>query len=785
MEFLNPLFLIGLLSAAVPLIIHLSRSRRTKKIRFSTTRFLTDQFLRSYRMSRLKELLLLASRMALCALFAMALAQPFLRPKGQLLWGDRNRSIVFVIDNSASMGYRDNGVTLLEQAQDAAHQLANGMNEGDRASIVLAGRRAAGPEILFHELTPETGDIRQAIDSIVVSGLGTDLSQAVVSAERLVTSGSAESSRELYVFSDLQETGWEMLDEAEDVAGAADTNLFFVNVRPESPRNLAVTAVQFAASRPMVGLPFTIRPHVRNQNEDVVDCDVELFVDGKKVGERQIESLQSGRWSVPTFHHTFDSGGWHSGYVQVQDDTLDADNRRYFAFEVLDSINVLALNGAPSAVGRLDELFFLQAALAAGSTRTNPINVDVVRSDGFLNNDLGNYPLVIMANVESLPSPAVEKLESFVDQGGSLLVFLGDKTNPSFYNQTFTGSNRLHGGLLPGKLAGVQGNPSAETYAAHIGETDGTHVVLAAFDEGEAGNLASVGLKALWDFDPGDSTVLMRTNAGSPLLCERGYGQGHVMLFGSTCDRDWTNFPVRPAFLPWIYRLVGYLCQEPMARRGSFRTGDTVSAPVSATEGLSQWLIKKPDGTIGHFGTSNDPTAPLAFGDTSQTGVYTMYSAGKTDESQLFVANLEAYESDLTYLDDVLADRDAQAGGESPQQFAARDANIERGLNDVLLPGRPLVSFVNKPANVVEASLTARQGVRLWDLLLWMALLVALFEPWFANRISLRHYLKRPDPLRVGTVTSSRWRADNAVDTSKQPAAERPSESNEPAQPVG
>ncbi|MCH7686709.1 MAG: BatA domain-containing protein [Planctomycetes bacterium] len=72
MSFLNPIFLVGLLSAAIPLIIHLSRSRRTKKIRFSTTRFLTDQFLQSYRMSRLKELLLLAARMALCALFAMA-----------------------------------------------------------------------------------------------------------------------------------------------------------------------------------------------------------------------------------------------------------------------------------------------------------------------------------------------------------------------------------------------------------------------------------------------------------------------------------------------------------------------------------------------------------------------------------------------------------------------------------------------------------------------------------------------------------------------------------------
>ena len=70
--FLSPLYLVGLASALIPLLIHLSRSRRTKKMRFSTTRFFTDQFLRSYHMSKLKELVLLACRMALCALLAMA-----------------------------------------------------------------------------------------------------------------------------------------------------------------------------------------------------------------------------------------------------------------------------------------------------------------------------------------------------------------------------------------------------------------------------------------------------------------------------------------------------------------------------------------------------------------------------------------------------------------------------------------------------------------------------------------------------------------------------------------
>ena len=66
--------LAGLAAAMIPVVIHLSRSRRTKKMRFSTTRFFTDQFLRSYRMSRIREVLLLLCRMALFALLGFAVA---------------------------------------------------------------------------------------------------------------------------------------------------------------------------------------------------------------------------------------------------------------------------------------------------------------------------------------------------------------------------------------------------------------------------------------------------------------------------------------------------------------------------------------------------------------------------------------------------------------------------------------------------------------------------------------------------------------------------------------
>src|SRR5205085_2664771 len=131
-EFLNPVYLFGLAAAAIPLIIHLSRSRRTKKMRFSTTRFFTDQFLRSYRMSRLKELLLLACRMLLFFLFAFALAQPLLRPKNVRAAGlEGDRTVVLVLDNSASMGYVEDGKPLLERAREAARDIVGGLRDGD------------------------------------------------------------------------------------------------------------------------------------------------------------------------------------------------------------------------------------------------------------------------------------------------------------------------------------------------------------------------------------------------------------------------------------------------------------------------------------------------------------------------------------------------------------------------------------------------------------------------------------------------------------------------------
>jgi hypothetical protein len=264
-----------------------------------------------------------------------------------------------------------------------------------------------------------------------------------------------------------------------------------------------------------------------------------------------------------------------------------------------------------------------------------------------------------------------------------------------------------------------------------------------------------VTFKAFWRLEADPASVLVQAKvagpgqkgARHPLLCQKSYGKGRVLLFASTCDRDWTNFPVRPAYLPFVHRLVGYLCQGPVAHQRLYATGDAVPISTSAVEGLPRVQVKKPDGTIGYPTTTDDPETPLLFTDTVQPGIYHLTGTDKQADAGLIAVNLDNYESDLRYLDDVLAD-----WPQTPDE-GSREAKIEAGFKK-LLGDQPLVTYVNDPGRVAEVALTARRGLKLWDVVLWIVLAIALVEPWLANRISLRHYA-RPKEI-AGAVPAGR-----------------------------
>jgi len=44
-------------------------------------------------------------------------------------------------------------------------------------------------------------------------------------------------------------------------------------------------------------------------------------------------------------------------------------------------------------------------------------------------------------------------------------------------------------------------------------------------------------------------------------MIEKKYGMGKVLLFTSSLDSNWSDFPLRPNYLPLLHQAVYYLAQ--------------------------------------------------------------------------------------------------------------------------------------------------------------------------------------------------------------------------------
>ena len=100
MSFLSPLFLLGGLAVAVPIVLHLLKREPDARVRFSAVRLLRNAPVEHASRRHLRELLLLALRVAGLILLAFAFARPFF---ASATAARSSELTVIALDTSASM----------------------------------------------------------------------------------------------------------------------------------------------------------------------------------------------------------------------------------------------------------------------------------------------------------------------------------------------------------------------------------------------------------------------------------------------------------------------------------------------------------------------------------------------------------------------------------------------------------------------------------------------------------------------------------------------------------
>src|SRR5579871_5005992 len=514
-SFLSPLFLVGALAAAVPIVLHLLKRDPDVRVKFAAVKLLKQAPVEHTERHHLRELLLLALRIAALVLLALAFARPFI-PNGAA--AASAGVTVVVLDTSYSLSTPGR----FERAQQLAATAIDRAPAGDRVGVVTFADEAT---IVARPSADRV--LARAAVAEATPGYGATRYRAALSTASQALGGRAGR---IVLVTDLQESGWDAGDRASVPEGAtieiADVGAM--------PANLALVDVRTAGDR--------LVATVRNSAASARDARVHLAVDGRPAGDATaaLGPNQSGEVS-------FAAPRGRAVAVTVDDpDGIQADDTRYAIVEAAGAAQVAVVTGSGDLAR---DAFYLQHALAAGGARGyRPVAISGAKLASLPADGLNEYAAVVLVSTRGLERRGRELLASYVSGGGGLILAVGPEIDGDVISDVLghDATLRVSTATLPA------------TTARAIAPADVRHPIFQAF----ASNAAALGLvtfRQVARIDGSGCQTIARFTSGEPAMLDCAAGDGRALVFASDVDNRWNDFPVHTSFVPFVQESVRYV----------------------------------------------------------------------------------------------------------------------------------------------------------------------------------------------------------------------------------
>lgn len=611
MSFLNPLFLIGLAAVALPVIVHLVRRTRARRVEFASLMFVRQVPQRTIRRKQLHNLLLLVLRSLAFLLLVLAFARPYFRGSAASAVAG-NRATVILLDTSFSTRYKDR----FNQIKSRAKTIANEASSNEKLALVTFNQASE----VQSRFTNDRAKLQALIDGAQPGLAATNYAQALQSAEELMNEAGVQERR-VVLISDFQASGWNAADTTFKLN--KEIKLVTIDVSDGSTANLAVTEV---SAQPVIyQQKYADQLAARVQNfgdEEKGGVRVEFLLNDHTVEKREIK-VPPRETALVEFSDFNLSEGANRGLITVSGDDFTADNNFYFTLRREPQGQALVIENA----GRGESLF-LKNALTTGENLPFAVTI---KSAGSVNPaDLASYKVVILNDAEGLSAALANALQQFVERGGGVVIAAGRHTEASALNDTLKA-------IAPATLGDAV---QLKSEYATLSEIKTDHPVFDVFRE--SGRLAAARVFGYRRATPIEkSSVLARFEDGSPALVEASFGNGKVLLFTSTLDSSWNDLPLTPIYLPLVRQMVRYLGERDA--RAWHVVGQTFTAHPAKDGSLP--AVDAPSG--GRLTERNQTAAGELIVKAREPGFYKLrYSQA----AEFAAVDLDGKESDFTKL---------------------------------------------------------------------------------------------------------------------------------------
>ena len=693
MSFLAPLFLLGALTVALPIIFHLIRRTTRQRIPFSSLMFLFATPPRLTQRSRLEDLLLLLLRCLVIGLLAVGFSRPFIRkPVNPAPTTDAKRMLV-LLDISASM----RRANLWSDARDKVQSVLREVGPADQVALFTFDRELK-PLVTFEQWNAFAPGERVAQALRILADTtpgwsGTRLDTALLRAAEMLADASNKTTStpgQIFLISDLQEGSH--LDLLQGFEWPRNVGVVVETLKAKQTDNASVQVVGEEDGDPKNAAQIRLR--VTNSSESRRDqFKVGWLAPGARgfagaPAELYVPPGQSRIVALPPL-----APGFSSTEVRLQGDAEDFDNGVFVLPPDITRLKVLYLGSEPESDPK-QPLYFLKRAFQ--ETRREAVQVvEQAPTSKVSDEQLQTGQLLIVQ--DSLSPDSAKALHEAVNAGKSILFVL---------------KTEAMGQTLAALLGLDQLNVTEVRPASYamLGEIDFRDPLFAPFADPRFSDFTRIHFWKYRRLDPSQipqARVLAKFDTGDPALLEITSGKGRILTLTSGWHPEDSQLALSTKFVPLLYSML----ETTGVTRGfpkQYFVGDVVPVSLGPQAITSTSLtVSLPDKT-----SVTIPAGETNFSETLVPGVYTVVS---DHPLKTFAVNLDPAE-----------------GRTAPFNVD----ELERLGVPLKHPGPPASLVAERKGRLGNAELENRQKV--WRWLIIAALVTVLLETWLAGRAQRR-----------------------------------------------
>lgn len=519
MNFTYPYFLSALLLIAIPIIIHLFNFRRYKTVYFTNVRFLKNINDETTNKSKLKHLLVLASRILAFIFLVLAFAQPYIPISNVVAKKGSEKIVSIYVDNSFSMNAVSEEEPLLQAAKKKVQD------------IIAAYGNDVKFQLLTNDFEPKQqrligkDDVKSALDEIKISPVVKTLEQVKNFQQQLLQ--QYDGQKLLYWLSDFQKNSTNAL---------IDTSLqyFLIPLQAIKQQNIFIDSCWLEKPVLFINEPNRLFFKIANaSNEEVKNVRVNLNINNQNKALTDV-NIASKSFTIDTLSFSIQEYGWLKFKIFINDFPVTFDDDYYMTFKTYELMKVLAINEQAES-NYLKALFFEQKNYQLENTTANNLNI------GSLNQN----NLVVINNLSVINSALSSSLQNYIQSGGTVLLFPSPDADLKSYNEFLnnTGANSI-----------AEKN-SIENEVSYLNPNSD---LLKDVFEKIPQNIALPKTNLYYNFlrkTRSNEQVVLGLKNNSSFLSEYNYGSGKLVVCASPLGKEYSDFAIHATFVPLVYKM--------------------------------------------------------------------------------------------------------------------------------------------------------------------------------------------------------------------------------------